>query len=838
MTVLRKSTAFLLTVAILFTVFSPFVVLNVSADVDANIAKLSEWQKDFLHVIKSLAVKDAYDNHVFASITAGQALYEGGWARYGISSIANNQYGIKAYSTWDGKVFDNRTYMIYDSYQSLSDIKGSAYAKDCSLWRAYDSWDESVADHSALFLNSKRYAKVLTAETYQQAAREIVNAGYCSDNGYVETLINVIQSYGLDKLDTVEPDEYGVVGMIMDSSRRNLAIGATETLTATAYPEPQIIPADDSSDDESEEMNSSEESIGEESSGADSTETSYDYGEIDAGSSAESESSDVSEEPALPAVIWKSSNSDIAAVDQEGNVTGISQGFALITAERNGKEAACIVCVGTNAVIIDSDTTVYEKPDTSGKSLGKIYRGVPVLLLSDTVFEDPNGTALYKICGTARDGSLLTGYALAKRVYQPGREIQSMSTDTVLCLQLGDQYTPQVLILPETASNQKLTWRTSDKSIVSVSDEGVLTAVAEGTAVVTFHAIGGLYLQMIVNVGGTNGIGITTTDLKLRKNGSTDADYYGVIAGGTQVSVISGPKDGWYYIQAELSNNEIYLGYSLAQYIQVDREVPLEPGKPVIPKEMQRTGYVNVDTVLNVRKEAGTTTAKLVQVPNKTEVIILGDSVLVESEKTYRDWYHIGFEYNGASYDGYAATDFIVVTGVLEPDDSSEPYNSSEPDNSEDSYVPVENPIDPDESDETDPSLLEVGGYEKDETYIRNIDPGTTVETLLQQFNFPAVVIDADGEEKENHKLVGTGDTILFRDLDDGNYSLCAVVWGDLDGDGKAQTKDYVILKRVCLNTYRLEGAAYQAGLLSGESTVCSKDYIKLKRYVLGTYTR
>ncbi|MBP5230663.1 MAG: glucosaminidase domain-containing protein, partial [Clostridia bacterium] len=150
------------------------------ADVASNIQKLSGWQQSFLRVISSLALKDAYDaddgngNHVFASITAGQALYEGGWARYGISVIANNQYGIKAYSSWKGKVFDNKTYMVYGSYQELASIQGAHYAKHCNLWRAYDSWDESVADHSALFYNEKKYAAFLKAVDYKDAARKVV----------------------------------------------------------------------------------------------------------------------------------------------------------------------------------------------------------------------------------------------------------------------------------------------------------------------------------------------------------------------------------------------------------------------------------------------------------------------------------------------------------------------------------------------------------------------------------------------------------------------------------------------------------------------------------------
>lgn len=57
---------------------------------------------------------------------------------------------------------------------------------------------------------------------------------------------------------------------------------------------------------------------------------------------------------------------------------------------------------------------------------------------------------------------------------------------------------------------------------------------------------------------------------------------------------------------------------------------------------------------------------------------------------------------------------------------------------------------------------------------------------------------------------------------------------GDIDGNGKTDAKDYMMLKRVVLGTYTVDSTA--AADVDGDGKISAKDYMMLKRIVLGTY--
>lgn len=84
----------------------------------------------------------------------------------------------------------------------------------------------------------------------------------------------------------------------------------------------------------------------------------------------------------------------------------------------------------------------------------------------------------------------------------------------------------------------------------------------------------------------------------------------------------------------------------------------------------------------------------------------------------------------------------------------------------------------------------------------------------------------------------------------DGEYSATCVVTvegddkpsdfgirGDIDGNGKVESKDYIMLKRYVLNTFSLDEKALLRADVDNNGKVVSKDYIILKRAVLGTFT-
>lgn len=60
---------------------------------------------------------------------------------------------------------------------------------------------------------------------------------------------------------------------------------------------------------------------------------------------------------------------------------------------------------------------------------------------------------------------------------------------------------------------------------------------------------------------------------------------------------------------------------------------------------------------------------------------------------------------------------------------------------------------------------------------------------------------------------------------------------GDVNGDGKVNSFDYILVKRLCQSTYRGKLSQLGKADVNADGTVDKYDYILVKRHVLGTYT-
>ncbi|MCQ2095691.1 MAG: CotH kinase family protein [Bacteroidaceae bacterium] len=71
------------------------------------------------------------------------------------------------------------------------------------------------------------------------------------------------------------------------------------------------------------------------------------------------------------------------------------------------------------------------------------------------------------------------------------KKIQSLSFPSSIKINIGDTVTLKPIIIPEDATVRKLSWQSDDASVVTVSDEGLLTAIAIGNATITVTATDG-----------------------------------------------------------------------------------------------------------------------------------------------------------------------------------------------------------------------------------------------------------------------------------------------------------------------------------------------------------
>lgn len=159
---------------------------------------LTQEQQDFIVKVGAAATKDMKQSGVLASLTIAQAILESGWGKSALAAKANALFGIKADSRWSGKVYSTATKECYD---------GVSFTTVDALFRAYDSCEDSITDHSAFLVGSSRYVAVIDELDYNNACTAIHKAGYATDPTYAEKLISIIESYNLAAYDTATGKE-------------------------------------------------------------------------------------------------------------------------------------------------------------------------------------------------------------------------------------------------------------------------------------------------------------------------------------------------------------------------------------------------------------------------------------------------------------------------------------------------------------------------------------------------------------------------------------------------------------------------------------------------------
>ncbi len=93
---------------------------------------------------------------------------------------------------------------------------------------------------------------------------------------------------------------------------------------------------------------------------------------------------------------------------------------------------------------------------------------------------------------------------------------------------------------------------------------------------------------------------------------------------------------------------------------------------------------------------------------------------------------------------------------------------------------------------------------------------GTSVQTMLEQAGKGATLMPANGNNKKEEDIIGTGDTIALAD----GTELVVIVMGDINGDGKIETSDARLALRKSVNLETFTAAQETAAKVSGGSAV------------------
>ena len=153
-------------------------------------------QKNFIKQVGALASADMKNTGVLASLTVAQAILESAYGTSGLATEGKALFGIKATKTWKGKVYCSDTKECLDGV-NLVTISNATF-------RAYDSWEESITDHSTFLKANKRYKDVIGETDYKKACEAIKAAGYATDPQYPTKLIKLIEDNKLVQYDITE----------------------------------------------------------------------------------------------------------------------------------------------------------------------------------------------------------------------------------------------------------------------------------------------------------------------------------------------------------------------------------------------------------------------------------------------------------------------------------------------------------------------------------------------------------------------------------------------------------------------------------------------------------
>ena len=118
-----------------------------------------------------------------------QAALESGWGQRQIltrdGKPSYNVFGIKASGNWQGETTDIMT-TEYDHGEAKK-VRAS--------FRVYGSYLEAITDYVKLLTNNPRYAAVSSAQTAEQGAHALQEAGYATDPRYAQKLVGMIQQF-------------------------------------------------------------------------------------------------------------------------------------------------------------------------------------------------------------------------------------------------------------------------------------------------------------------------------------------------------------------------------------------------------------------------------------------------------------------------------------------------------------------------------------------------------------------------------------------------------------------------------------------------------------------
>lgn len=196
-------------------------------------------------------------------------------------------------------------------------------------------------------------------------------------------------------------------------------------------------------------------------------------------------------------VVWKSSNTKVATVDSKGNIKGLVNGSAIITATAKDN----VKVFKKVAVKVSAKTLKLNKKSlsiTAGKTETLKATVTPSDSTDKTVTWKSSNTKIAKVDSKGKVTGLAKGTVTIIATVKSAKEVKIKVTvtppvmaksvkinKTSATLAKGKTLTLAATVSPSNTTNKTVRWKSSNTKIAKVDSKGKVTAVGAGTAKIT-----------------------------------------------------------------------------------------------------------------------------------------------------------------------------------------------------------------------------------------------------------------------------------------------------------------------------------------------------------------
>lgn len=337
-----------------------------------------------------------------------------------------------------------------------------------------------------------------------------------------------------------------------------------------------------------------------------------------------------------PEVRWSSSDSACATVNEQGLVTAVANGTAIITGtvEHTDLKASCTVKVNIPPAKIEVTGVILDK-ETAGLSAkgqtialnavvapaNATHKEVewkssnPAAATVDqtgTVTAIANGTT--DISVTTLDGGKSAVCKVTVNIPAPVIKVSSVALNhkSKTLGKKGQTLQLKAEVLPQNASNKDVTWSTSNKKAATVSSSGKVTAVGNGTAVIKATSRDGSKTAKCTitvkyneknqkkpgKISGLKATKHTATSIQLKWNKESGADSY-------QISLYNTNKKKWETAKNTTKTSVTLKGLSKGQKYAIRVAGVNSKGKGTNSNTLNTATKPNKSKLNSVKKASG-----------------------------------------------------------------------------------------------------------------------------------------------------------------------------------------------------------------------------------------